>query len=52
MLAKIEKRNLFAIRDLEKFNYSEEDLMNGKINENWKALMSFQLARARDWFKI
>ena len=31
-------------------NYSEEDLMKGKINENWKALMSFQLARARDWF--
>ena len=24
--------------------------MNGKINENWKALMSFQLSRARDWF--
>ena len=37
--------------DLKKFNYSEEDLMNGTINENWKALMAFQLARARDWFQ-
>ena len=36
--------------DLNKFNYSEEDLMAGKINEHWKALMSFQLTRAREWF--
>jgi len=43
-------RIYLPLEDLEKFNYSEEDLMNGKINDNWKALMSFQLARARDWF--
>ncbi len=37
--------------DIEKFNYSEEELLNGKINNQWKALMNFQLTRAREWFQ-
>jgi len=37
--------------DIEKFNYSEEELLKGEINNQWKALMNFQLTRARDWFK-
>jgi phytoene synthase len=37
--------------DIEKFNYSEEKLLKGEINKQWKALMNFQLTRARDWFK-
>ena len=37
--------------DIEKFNYSEEELLNGQINNQWKALMNFQLTRARDWFQ-
>jgi len=37
--------------DIEKFNYSEEQLLNGEINNQWKALMNFQLKRARDWFQ-
>jgi len=37
--------------DIEKFNYSEEELLKGKINKQWKALMNFQLTRARDWFQ-
>ena len=36
--------------DLEKFNYSEEELLKGEINNRWKMLMNFQLKRARDWF--
>jgi len=36
--------------DIEKFNYSEEKLLKGEINNQWKALMNFQLTRARDWF--
>ncbi len=36
--------------DLERFDYSEEDLMAGKINTQWKELMAFQLHRAREWF--
>jgi phytoene synthase len=36
--------------DLERFGYSEADLMAGVLNENWRALMRFQVDRARDWF--
>ena len=36
--------------DLDRFGYSEADLMAGRLNENWQALMQFQLERARDWF--
>ncbi len=37
--------------DIEKFNYSEEELLQGKINKQWKLLMNFQLTRAREWFQ-
>jgi len=37
--------------DIEKFNYSEEKLLKGEINNQWKELMKFQLTRARDWFQ-
>ncbi len=37
--------------DIEKFNYSEEELLQGKINKQWKLLMNFQLKRAREWFQ-
>jgi len=37
--------------DIEKFNYSEEKLLKGEINKQWKALMNFQLTRAREWFQ-
>ncbi len=37
--------------DIENFNYSEEELLKGKINKQWKALMNFQLTRAREWFQ-
>ena len=37
--------------DIAKFNYSEEELLKGEINNQWKALMHFQLKRARDWFQ-
>ena len=38
-------------RAMDKFNYSEDDMMAGKINKEWKSLMAFQLNRARDWFR-
>ncbi len=38
--------------DLKKFDYTEEDLFKGAINEKWKSLMAFQLKRARDWFEL
>jgi len=37
--------------DIEKYNYSEEELLKGEINKQWKALMNFQLTRAREWFQ-
>ena len=43
-------RIYLPLEDLKKFNYTEQDLMAGTINSNWKALMSFQLERAREWF--
>jgi 15-cis-phytoene synthase len=36
--------------DLERFGYSEAELLAGTVNDNWRALMRFQLERARMWF--
>ncbi len=36
--------------DLKTFNYSEDDLLAGRLNEQWKELMAFQISRAREWF--
>tara|TARA_Y100001970_G_C14247675_1_gene869493 strand:+ start:330 stop:1235 length:906 start_codon:yes stop_codon:yes gene_type:complete len=37
--------------EIKNFGYSEEKLLNGEINAEWKLLMAFQLKRAREWFK-
>ena len=36
--------------DLARFNYSEAELLAGTVNPQWRALMAFQLERARAWF--
>ena len=36
--------------DLERFGYSEAELLAGTLNDNWRSLMAFQLERARHWF--
>jgi phytoene synthase len=36
--------------DLQRFGYSEAELMAGTLNDNWRELMAFQLERARAWF--
>jgi len=43
-------RIYLPLEDLKQFGYSEDDLMSGLINDSWKALMAFQLKRAREWF--
>ena len=43
-------RIYLPLEDLNRFGYSEQDLMEGRINDSWKALMNFQLTRAREWF--
>lgn len=36
--------------EMKRFNYRESDLFAGELNDHWRALMAFQLARARAWF--
>jgi phytoene synthase len=36
--------------DLARFGYSEAELLAGTLNDSWRELMRFQVARARDWF--
>ncbi len=43
-------RIYLPLEDLNRFGYSEDDLMAGRINNAWKSLMRFQLDRAREWF--
>ena len=37
--------------DLERFSYTEAELMDGVINDPWRDLMKFQVQRAREWFR-
>jgi phytoene synthase len=43
-------RIYLPLDDLKQFNYSEEELLAGTLNDNWRALMAYQLERARYWF--
>jgi phytoene synthase len=36
--------------ELARFGYGEEQLLAGVLNDNWRALMRFQVTRARQWF--
>ena len=44
-------RIYLPLDEIRKFGYSEEELIDGKINKEWKKLMAFQLKRARNWFQ-
>jgi len=43
-------RIYLPMEDLYRFNYTEKDLMNGVVDDRWRALMKFQIARARKVF--
>jgi phytoene synthase len=43
-------RIYLPLDELTRFGYSEAELMAGVVNDNWRALMRFQLERAREWF--
>jgi 15-cis-phytoene synthase len=43
-------RIYIPLEDLERFRYSEKDLLNGVLDERWRNLMRFQIARARRFF--
>ncbi len=36
--------------EIRRFGYSEAELLAGVVNDSWRALMRFQLGRARHWF--
>ena len=43
-------RIYLPLEDLKRFNYTEDDLFNGVIDDRWRALMRFQIKRARKYF--
>ncbi|MFZ9271018.1 MAG: phytoene synthase [Prochlorococcaceae cyanobacterium] len=43
-------RIYLPLDELARFGVSEDQLIAGVVNDNWRALMAFQLQRAREWF--
>lgn len=43
-------RIYLPLEDLHRFDYSEDDLMAGKLDDRWMALMQFQIERAREYY--
>jgi len=44
-------RIYIPLEDLARFNYTEQDLMKGVIDERWRSLMRFQIARAEQFYR-
>lgn len=44
-------RIYLPLEDLARFNYNEEDLFNGVIDDRWYSLMQFQIDRAKDYYE-
>jgi phytoene synthase len=44
-------RIYLPLEELALFNYTEQDLMNGIIDDRWKELMRFQIHRARKFYE-
>jgi 15-cis-phytoene synthase len=44
-------RIYLPLDDLQAFNYTEADLLAGVVDERWKAVMKFQIKRAREYYK-
>ncbi len=45
-------RIYLPLEDLALFNYTEEDLFKGVIDERWRKLMRFQIQRARKYYNL
>ncbi len=43
-------RIYIPLEDLARFDYTEEDFKNGVVDERWRALMRFQIDRARQFY--
>ena len=44
-------RIYLPIEDLHSFDYTEQDLLNKVVDDRWKAMMKFQIKRAREYYK-
>jgi phytoene synthase len=44
-------RIYIPMEDLERFRYSPDELLKGVNDERWKALMRFQIRRAREYYE-
>ena len=44
-------RIYLPLEDLNRFNYSEADLMAGVIDDRWRSLMAFEIDRARRFYR-
>lgn len=44
-------RIYLPIEDLHAFDYTEQDLLNKVVDDRWKAMMRFQIKRAREYYK-
>ncbi|PSN19869.1 phytoene synthase [filamentous cyanobacterium CCP5] len=45
-------RIYLPLEDLERFNYTETDLIQGVIDSRWRDLMQFQIQRARTFYRV
>ncbi|TVP64052.1 MAG: phytoene synthase [Nodularia sp. (in: Bacteria)] len=43
-------RIYIPLEDLARFNYTEQDLFKGVVDDRWRALMRFQINRARQFY--
>jgi len=43
-------RIYIPLEDLARFNYTEQDLLKGVVDERWRELMQFQIQRTREFY--
>ncbi len=43
-------RIYIPLEDLKRFNYTEDELFRGIVNDRWRAVMQFQIQRARKFY--
>lgn len=44
-------RVYLPLEELERFGYTEQELLDGKVNQNFRDLIKFQVDRAREYFE-
>jgi phytoene synthase len=44
-------RIYLPLEDLQRFNYSLDDLQAGRVDERWRQLMAFEISRTREFFE-